>query len=97
MAGGITVTVEGWVGLPVELKDLSHGGFGIICGKPFSPGMTQDFMFATSQGFSFGIVAKAVHCAELPGARFISGWQFCKSEGDDILIAQLVDEAVKPE
>ncbi len=89
--------VEGWVGLPVEVKDLSLGGFAMSCAKPFSPGMTQDFTFATEGGFSFGMVAKAMHCTEAPGGRFISVWQFCKTAGDDILIRQLLEDESGPE
>ena len=97
LAPGIVIAVEGWVGLPVELKDLSLGGFAISSAKPFSSGMTQDFTFTREGGFSFGLVAKAVHCTEAPDGRFISGWEFCKAAGDDILIRQLLEDESRPE
>ncbi len=92
----VLVTVEGWAGLHAELRDLSLGGFALMCMKPFSPGMTQDFTFTVQGGFTFSIVAKAVHCSKAPDG-FLSGWQFCRQEGDNALIHQLVHHTLDHE
>ncbi len=75
----IAVAVEDLGGLPVELFDLSGGGFAIISSKPFWTGMTYRFCFTTASGRTFRFAAKSVHSSEMVEDTFISGWEFSRT------------------
>jgi len=81
--------------LPVELWDVSLGGFAIRCRRPFHIGMTHRFVFtAVADGRSTTLVAKAVHSRASSDAgdlRFVTGWEFmsARSRLDQAAISQL--------
>ena len=81
--------------LPLEIQDMSFGGFAIVASKPFWRGMTHWFTFSTASGFEVTLVAKAVHCRQLAdddGSRFVSGWEFMagSAERTEIAIGELL-------
>jgi hypothetical protein len=77
-SAGLGVRIPG-LSLPLEIRDLSVGGFAIVAEKPFWRGMTHWFTFSMPSGVEVTLVAKAVHCRLLATGdvpRFVSGWQF---------------------
>jgi hypothetical protein len=84
-----------------DLRDLSAGGFGISCAKPFRPGMTHFFTFSTDGGLSVTLVAKVMHCrAQNTDGKvaFISGWKFMTgmwSPQDEAAIQMLITMATE--
>lgn len=83
----------------LKLYDLSLGGFAILSGRPFAPGMTHRFTFtAPSDQVTVTIVAKAIHSRAAPddqALRFITGWEFMfgRSEDERTAIARLFQAA----
>ena len=84
--------------VPLDLRDLSFGGFAISAPRPFKTGLTHWFTFSTDKGLGVTLVAKAVHCyASLVNDQqiYVSGWEFMigSAEETDAGIRQLLDAA----
>ena len=84
------------LGLPVEVRDLSRGGFATVASKGFWRGMTHRFTFASPSGFVISLVAKAVRSYSLPQGsepKFVTGWEFMAGSMDrtEKAIGQLTD------
>lgn len=84
--------------LPVELHDLSLGGFALTASRPFPIGLTHRFLFATSSGVEVTLVAKAIHCYSrlVDGVQsFVTGWEFMAGSAEltEAALAQLMDAA----
>ena len=84
--------------LPIELRNLSFGGFAIAAPRPFKVGLTHRFTFSNDTGLQVNLVAKAVHCHARPvdnEQMFVSGWEFLTASADaaDAAIGQLLDAA----
>ena len=87
--------------LPMELYDLSLGGFAVLAERPFAPGMTHRFTFEVpSEGLTVTIVAKAVHgraSTKPETLRFVTGWEFmfARTDADRAAIALLFETATR--
>jgi hypothetical protein len=93
----LTVTIP-TLAVPLELRNLSFGGFAISAPRPFKTGLTHRFTFAADNGLEVTLVAKAVHCyASLVNDQqvFVTGWEFMLGSADvtDAGIRQLIDAA----
>jgi hypothetical protein len=95
--GHLVVSIPG-LATPLELRNMSFGGFAIAAGRPFKTGFTHRFQFANDSGLEVILVAKAVHCyATLIDDRplFVSGWEFMagSAEQTELAIGQLLEAA----
>ena len=90
---GVTGWVEG-LGLPVQVCDLSQGGFAILAVQPFEPGAVHRFTFTVESGSSFQILARAAHCSEFVTGeeQFVSGWEFSQ-DGQDRVVREFLESA----
>ena len=78
----IVIAIDDLGAPPLELYDVSLGGFAVVSATPFRVGLTCQFMFTTAFGQSFPLAATAIHCSDLDTDRFISGWKFRTSDKD---------------
>jgi hypothetical protein len=66
--------------LPLDVRDLSSGGFAVECGVSFPVGAVHRFRFITRTGAEVLVRATARHCrpVETPdgSARFLAGFSF---------------------
>jgi hypothetical protein len=94
----VTLHLHG-LDLPMELLDLSLGGFAATSPRPFKPTVTHRFTIAVpDHGLSLGIVAKSVYSRAMPAAEemtFVTGWAFMTgaSPADKLAISQLFEAA----
>jgi hypothetical protein len=62
--------------LPMVLRDLSHGGFGLESTISIPAGSEHQFRFTAEDGASFVITAVSTHCDEVSTGSFVTGFQF---------------------
>jgi PilZ domain len=91
--------VEGFLvplDVPLEIRELSQGGFSVHSASPFPPGSQHHFRFTTTTHEEVTIDATAVHCrltqADAGGhVTYVTGFEFVSSQRTDEAVGVLID------